>query len=642
MKKLIIVSLITILFSCKMENKKVESTSNVEVSNSKLERVEPLNWWIEFKDNTLQLLIKEDNIDEASVEISYTGVTIDKVHKADSPNYLFIDLSIAKNTKSGKFDIVFKFEDGTEKRHTYELKDKAKPSEDYIGFNSSDAIFLITPDRFANGDESNDIIEGLNETKIDRTDDYARHGGDIRGIINNLDYIHDLGYTAIWPTPVLMNDMHRGSYHGYAITDYHKVDPRFGTLDDYIELSSKLKEKGMSLIMDQVANHCGLEHWWMKDLPFKDWVNNQKNYEDNIDNWNWQTNINSNHRRTTNQDSYASESDRNGNADGWFVSGMPDLNQRNPFMAKYIIQNSIWWVETLQLGGIRQDTYPYPDKEFMANWAGAIMNEYPNFSIVGEEWSLNPLLVGYWQTGHNNKDGYESNLRSTMDFPMQRAIVDALNEEESWDKGLVRMYEGLANDFSYTTPEDIMIFPDNHDMSRIHTQLNEDVTNTKMALGYLLSLPRIAQVYYGTEILMNDTEKPGDHGLIRTDFPGGWIGDKVNAFTGEGLSKDQKDMQSFLKKLLNYRKSSKAIHEGKTVHFSPFKGTYALFRILDDEVFVVMLNKNKEPMTIDLKRFEEIGLQGKTLKNIVTGEEFTWNDDITFNSKGITILTTKK
>ena len=614
MKKLIIVSLITILFSCKMENKKVESTSNVEVSNSKLERVEPLNWWIEFKDNTLQLLIKEDNIDEASVEISYTGVTIDKVHKADSPNYLFIDLSIAKNTKSGKFDIVFKFEDGTEKRHTYELKDKAKPSEDYIGFNSSDAIFLITPDRFANGDESNDIIEGLNETKIDRTDDYARHGGDIRGIINNLDYIHDLGYTAIWPTPVLMNDMHRGSYHGYAITDYHKVDPRFGTLDDYIELSSKLKEKGMSLIMDQVANHCGLEHWWMKDLPFKDWVNNQKNYEDNIDNWNWQTNINSNHRRTTNQDSYASESDRNGNADGWFVSGMPDLNQRNPFMAKYIIQNSIWWVETLQLGGIRQDTYPYPDKEFMANWAGAIMNEYPNFSIVGEEWSLNPLLVGYWQTGHNNKDGYESNLRSTMDFPMQRAIVDALNEEESWDKGLVRMYEGLANDFSYTTPEDIMIFPDNHDMSRIHTQLNENVANTKMALGYLLSLPRIAQVYYGTEILMNDTEKPGDHGLIRTDFPGGWIGDKVNAFTGEGLSKDQKDMQSFLKKLLNYRKSSKAIHEGKTVHFSPFKGTYALFRILDDEVFVVMLNKNKEPMIIDLKRFEEIGLQGKTLK----------------------------
>ena len=641
MKKLILVLLVTILFSCKMENEKVESTNNIEVSNSKLERVEPLNWWIGLKDNTLQLLVKEDNISSATPEISYSGVSIDKVSKADSPNYLFIDLSISKSAKAGKFDIVFKYEDGSEKKHTYELKDKTKPSEEYIGFNSSDAIFLITPDRFANGDESNDIVEGLNETKIDRTDDYARHGGDLRGIINNLDYIHDLGYTSIWPTPVLMNDMFRGSYHGYAITDYHKVDPRFGTLDDYIELSSKLKEKGMSLIMDQVANHCGLEHWWMKDLPFKDWVNNQKNYEDNIDDWNWEHNIGSNHRRTTNQDSYASESDRNGNADGWFVSAMPDLNQRNPYMAKYIIQNSIWWIETLELGGIRQDTYPYPDKNFMANWAGTIMNEYPNFSIVGEEWSLNPLLVGYWQTGHNNKDGYESNLKSTMDFPMQRAIVDALNEEESWDKGLVKMYEGLANDFSYTTPKDIMIFPDNHDMSRIHTQLNEDVANTKMALGYLLSLPRVTQVYYGTEILMNDTAKPGDHGLIRTDFPGGWKGDKVNAFSGEGLSKDQKGMQSFFKKVLNYRKTSKAIHEGNTIHFSPFMGTYTLFRILDDEIVVVMLNKNEKPMTIDLKRFEEVGLKGKTLTNVITGDNFVWNDDITFKTKGITILTTK-
>ncbi len=635
MKKLILVSLVTILFSCKMENEKVESTNNIEVSNSKLERVEPLNWWIGLKDNTLQLLVKEDNIGKATVDVSYTGVTIEKVNKADSPNYLFIDLSIAENTKAGKFDIVFKFEDGSEKMHTYELMDKAKPSEDYIGFNSSDAILLITPDRFANGDESNDIVEGLNETKIDRTDDYARHGGDLRGIIDHLDYISDLGYTAVWPTPVLMNDMYRGSYHGYAITDYHKVDPRFGTLEEYVELSSKLRENGMKLIMDQVANHCGLEHWWMKDLPFKDWVNYQEGFESK------EKTTYSNHRRTSNQDIYASERDNQGMTDGWFVDSMPDLNQRNPFMAKYIIQNSIWWIETLQLGGIRQDTYPYPDKAFMANWAGAIMNEYPDFSIVGEEWSYNPLLVSYWQTGNNNKDGYESNLKSPMDFPMQRAIVQALNEKESWDKGLVKMYEGLANDFIYPKPKDIMIFPDNHDMSRIFTQLNEDVANTKMALGYLLSLPRIAQVYYGTEILMNDTEKPGDHGLIRTDFPGGWKGDKVNAFTGEGLSDDQKDMQSFLKKVLNCRKSSKAIHEGKTVHFSPFMGTYTLFRILDDETVVVTLNKNEKPMTIELKRFGEVGLTGKTLRNVITDEEFKWDDDITFKTKGITILTTK-
>ncbi len=642
MKKLIVFLLVTILFSCKMENEKVESTNNNEVSNSKLERVEPLEWWIGFKDDTLQLLVKEDNIGSSTPEISYSGVTINKVHKADSPNYLFIDLSIAVNTKAGKFNIVFKFDDGTEKRHTYELKNKTKQSEDYVGFKSSDAIFLITPDRFANGDESNDIIEGLNETKIDRTDGYARHGGDLRGIINHLDYIHELGYTAVWPTPVLMNDMHQGSYHGYAITDYHKVDPRFGTLEEYKELSIKLKEKGMSLIMDQVANHCGLEHWWMKDLPFKDWVNNQKNYEDNIDNWDWQTNIGSNHRRTTNQDLYASESDKKGNTDGWFVSAMPDLNQRNPFMAKYIIQNSIWWIETLELGGIRQDTYPYPDKKFMANWAEAIMNEYPNFSIVGEEWSYNPLLVAYWQTGHQNKDGYESNLKSTMDFPMQKAIIDGLNEEESWDKGLVKIYEGLANDFNYTAPNDIMVFLDNHDKSRIYTEVKEDVVKTKMAMGYMLALPRIAQVYYGTEILMDDTAQLGDHGLIRTDFPGGFKGDKVNAFTGEGLTDDQKNMQDFMKKVLNYRKSSKAIHEGKTVHFSPFMGTYTLFRILDDETVVVMLNKNEKLMTIDLKRFEEIGLSGKTLSNVVTGEEFKWNDDITFETKGVTILTTKK
>lgn len=435
--------------------------------------------------------------------------------------------------------------------------------------------------------------------------------------------------------------MYDGSYHGYAITDYYQVDPRFGTMNDYKELSSTLKEKGMSLIMDQVANHCGLEHWWMKDLPFDDWVNNQKHYEENIDNWDWKITINSNHRRTTNQDSYASEIDRKGNTDGWFVAAMPDLNQRNPFMAKYIIQNSIWWIETLDLGGIRQDTYPYPDKAFMADWAGAIMNEYPNFSIVGEEWSYNPLLVAYWQTGHPNKDGYESNLTSAMDFPMIKAIKEGLKEEESWDKGLMKMYEGLANDFNYTTPKDMMAFMDNHDKSRVFTEFGEDATVTKMAMGYMLSLPRIAQVYYGTEILMDDTSNPGDHGLIRTDFPGGWKGDTVNAFTGEGLTADQKSMQDFMKRVLNYRKNSTAIHDGKTVHFAPFEGTYMLFRMTDEEVVAVIINKNEEPITLDLKRYSEIGLDGKKLKNIITDEEFIWNDSITLNEKGITILSTK-
>ena len=638
MKRFLILLFIVVLWSCNNES---TSSPNVEVSNSSLSRVEPPNWWVGMKDNSLQLLVHHEDIGSYVPSISYEGIKIEEVHQAKSPNYLFLDLLVNAQSKPGKFDIVFENVNGEQLRHTYQLLSRDRSSEAYKGFDSSDAVFLITPDRFANGDPSNDIVETMNETGIDRDHDYARHGGDIQGIINHLDYISDLGYTAIWSCPLLTNDMHESSYHGYAITDLYEIDPRFGTNETYVELSAKMKEKGMKLVMDQVANHCGLEHWWMKDLPFEDWVNDQENYEANISNWGNHVVNRSNHRRTTNQDIYASKADSEGMNNGWFVPAMPDLNQRNPFMAKYIIQNSIWWIETAKLGGIRQDTYPYPDKQFMSDWAGAIMNEYPNFSIVGEEWSYNPLLIGYWQEGANNRDGYDSNLKSSMDFAMQQQITDALNEEESWDKGLVKIYEGLANDFAYSSPKDIMIFPDNHDMSRIFTQLKGDIPNTKMALATHLVLPRIPQIYYGTEILMNDFEKPGDHGLIRTDFPGGWQGDTVNAFTGVGLNEDQKDMQSFLKAVLNYRKTSTAIHEGRTVHFSPFLGTYFLFRIIEDEVVVLMLNKNEEPITIDLKRYAEIGLEGKKLNNVITGESFTWGDAITFKSRGVILLTTK-
>ncbi|GGG40143.1 glycoside hydrolase family 13 protein [Bizionia arctica] len=642
--KLFSIFVFCITLSCHDEGEKTVVVSNepISVSNTSLTHVEPLNWWVGMKNNTLQLLVNHPKIGFTTPEITYNGVTIKKVHKAKSPNYLFIDLEISEDTKPGKFDIIFKDENDTVETHTYQLLERKNPANDYIGFNSSDAIFLLTPDRFANGDPTNDVVKDLNEVEIDRTDGYARHGGDLQGIIDHVDYISDMGYTAVWPMPVLLNDMFEASYHGYAITDYSQVDPRFGTLEEYQELSLKLKEKGMKLIMDQVANHCGLEHWWMKDLPSEDWVNNQKNYEEHFENWNGETNIVSNHRRTTNQDLYASKRDNQEMTDGWFVSAMPDLNQRNPYMAKYLIQNSIWWIETLNLGGIRQDTYPYSDKNFMRDWAGAIMTEYPNFSIVGEEWSSNPLLVAYWQTGNNNKDGYESNLKSTMDFPMQHAIIDALNQEESWDKGFVKIYEGLANDFVYPTPKDIMIFPDNHDMSRIFTQLNGDIPNTKMALATVLALPRIPQIYYGTEILMNDFDNPGDHGLIRTDFPGGWESDQINAFTAEGLTDNQKNMQEFLKAVLNYRKSSKAIHEGETIHFAPFKGTYCFFRILDDEVVVVIMNKNKEAITLDLERFGELGLQGKQLTNVISNETFEWADSMTLEERGVTILTTKK
>lgn len=604
--------------------------------SSQIDRIEPPNWWVGFKQTNLQLLVKGNDISAYTPEINYPGISIAKVNKAKSPNYLFIDLILNSDAKPGKFNIVFDVKGRKKLKFEYELKERTKEGKDYLGFDSSDVIYLITPDRFANANPENDIVKGLKETAINRKEDYARHGGDIQGISKHIDYISDMGFTAIWSCPLLTNDMDSYSYHGYAITDLYQIDPRFGTLEDYIDLSAKAKKKGVKLIMDQVANHCGIEHWWMKDLPFEDWINYQANFEAG------EKTVYSNHRRTTNQDIYASKIDAIGMTDGWFVDSMPDLNQNNPFMATYLIQNSIWWIETAQLGGIRQDTYPYPDKIFMSNWAGAIMNEYPNFSLVGEEWSYNPLLVGYWQQGANNHDGYESNLKSTMDFPMQRNIVDALKEDEKWDAGLVKIYEGLSNDFHYPSPKDIMIFPDNHDMDRIHTQLNEDVVLTKMALAYLLTLPRIPQLYYGTEILMQNTAKPGDHGLIRTDFPGGWEGDAVNAFSGDGLSSSQLDMQKYLKTLLQFRKNSRTIHEGKTVHFSPKDGVYLLFRVMDDNVVVLILNKNVESYELDLGKFKEMGLENKQLKNVISGQEIIWKDSITLKEKGAIILTTSK
>ena len=600
---------------------------------AQIERVEPPNWWVGFEEPELQLMVYGAEIGKANPQIDHEGVAIKKVSKADNPNYLFVDLEISKNTKPGNFDLVFEMPDGSQETYIYELKARPKPAEDYVGFDNTDAIYLITPDRFANGDPSNDVDTSLNEKTIDRSDDYARHGGDIRGIIDHLDYIDEMGFTALWSSPLLINDMKSGSYHGYAMTDFYKVDPRFGSLEEYQELAQKADKKGIKLIMDQVANHIGLEHWWMKDLPFNDWINYQERYEND------QKMIFSNHKRTTNQDLYASEFDKKRMSDGWFVDSMPDLNQRNPFMAKYLIQNSIWWIETLGLGGIRQDTYPYPNKAFMSEWAGAIMKEYPNFNIVGEEWSNNPLLIRYWQDGVEN--GYDSNLKSTMDFAMQSKIVEGLNEEEGWEKGLDKLYAGLANDFSYESPENIMIFPDNHDMSRIYTQLKEDIPNTKMALSYISVLPRILQIYYGTEILMDDTDKPGDHGLIRTEFPGGWADSKVNAFTGEGLSKEQKGMQDFLKTILNYRKSSKAIQKGKTVHFAPENGVYLISRISGDEKIVLILNKNGEPVELDLERFRELELQGETMKNLITGEKLEWGDLMTLHVRGAYFLTTK-
>ncbi len=589
-------------------------------------RIEPTNWWVGMKNPALQLMVNSVGIGDAVPFINHPGVVIKKVHKADSPNYLFIDLVIAKNTKPGMFNIIFKRSGEITSQVQYELKQRKTDAARLKGFSSSDVIYLITPDRFANGDSTNDIRTEMREKKLNRKNDYGRHGGDIRGIINNLDYIRNMGFTAIWPTPMLENDMRESSYHGYAITDYYKVDPRFGTIDEYKELAEKCRQKGLKLVFDGVVNHTGSNYWWMKDLPFKNWIN----YADSM--------RITNHRRTVNQDLYAAASDKELMVKGWFVSSMPDMNQSNPFLAEFLIQNTIWWAETLSLGGIRQDTYPYSEKKFLEQWTCRILNEYPQFSIVGEEWSINPLIAAYWQKGKPNTTGYNGCMKSTMDFPMQAALVAALTEPEGWDKGIVKLYEGLANDFVYANPDDLLVFGDNHDMNRLFTFLNNDVDLMQMALSYIFTIRGIPQVYYGTEVLMHNSAKPGDHGLIRSDFPGGWTGDTANAFTGENLSADQQRIQIFLKKLLNWRKVKTVIHQGKTLHFAPQNGTYAYFRYNDKEAVMVVMNKNSNAVSINTKRFSEIIKERKQGINILTGEKLSIDREITIPAKSALIL----
>jgi len=592
-------------------------------------RVEPMHWWTGMKNPELQLLVHGAGIGSGQPFISTTQARIKKVHKADSPNYLFIDLEIARNAKPGSFQIQFKKDGKTISSYEYFLHARSPQASQVKGFSAADVIYLITPDRFANGDTSNDVVAGMRETKLDRKHDYGRHGGDLRGMINSLDYIASMGYTAIWPTPLLENDMRQSSYHGYAITDHYKVDPRFGTVEDYKELADKARRKGIKLIYDGVVNHTGSQYWWMTDLPFRNWIN----YPDSLQV--------TNHRRTVNQDPYAAGVDRDLMVKGWFVRQMPDLNQENTFLANYLIQNNIWWIETLGLGGIRQDTYPYSQKKFLEQWSCRIMNEYPHFSIVGEEWTTNPLIVSYWQQGKSNNSGYKGCMKSTMDFPMQATLIQALTEPESWDKGLVKLYEGLANDFVYANPKDLLVFGDNHDMDRLFTQLKSDVDLQQIALTYLLTIRGIPQLYYGTEILMQNNAKPGDHGLIRSDFPGGWAGDGVNGFTGKGLSTDQVRIQTFLKKMLNWRKNKNVIHSGNTMHFAPAYGAYVYFRYNDNETIMVVLNKDTATTSINTGRFAEIIKNRKQAVNVLTGESIALANRLSIPPRSAVVLELK-
>ncbi len=572
----------------------------VAASKPTLDKVEPSSWWVGFKNASLQLMVHGTRISETTPSIHYDGIELVASHSVENPNYLFLDLRLSSSVKPGTFDLIFKQNGKTVCVFPYELKSREKGSSERIGFNSSDVMYLLMPDRFANGDPSNDSKSDQLE-KDNRNDPNGRHGGDIKGISDHLDYIKENGYTAIWVNPVLENNMPRVSYHGYSTTDFYKVDPRFGTNADYQKLSLDAKKKGIKMVMDMIFNHCGLSHWWMKDMPMKDWINGSPTYI-------------TNHKKATVQDPYGSESDSKEFTDGWFVPSMPDLNQRNPYLATYLIQNSIWWIEYAALDGIRMDTYPYPDKQMMAEWTRQVMDEYPNFNIVGEEWNTKVAAVAFWQKGKINSNGYCSYLTSVMDFPLQDAIVQSMNN--GW--GFNHLYETLAQDYLYPNPNNLVIFAENHDTERFYSAIGEDVSKFKTAMTFLMTTRGVPQVYNGSEFLMTGLKRDGD-GKMRKDFLGGWAGDPVNGFTGQGLSKDQVDVQQFMKKLVNWRKDKPLIHHGKLKHYFPTDNMYVYFRYSDQEAVMVILNTNAEKKTLNTARFEE-SLRGfTTAKEVMTG-----------------------
>ena len=574
-----------------------------------VDRVEPTFWWVGMKNPTVQLMVHGQEIAVTEITLNYPGVKIKTISRQDNPNYVFIDLSISPEAKSGTFPIEFRKSKKDVVIYNYELKDREPNSASRKGFDGSDVIYLITPDRFANGNPANDAVAGMKELP-NRKDYNGRHGGDIQGLKNSLDYISMLGFTSVWLNPVLENDMPRASYHGYSTTDFYKVDPRYGTNQEYQDFAKAVHQRGMKLMMDMIFNHIGSEHWWMNDMPSSDWINFYPEYK-----------ITS-HRRTVNQDPYASEVDKRAMSDGWFDNTMPDMNLRNPFMANYLIQNSIWWTEYLGLDGIRMDTYPYPDKFTMAGWTKRMMEEYPDFYMVGEEWTTNPAIVSYWQKGKINQDGYVSELPGLMDFPLNNAVTQGLKNPETWGSGLITLYDALANDFLYADPSKLVIFPDNHDMSRFYTQLGENFDLLKMGIAYYATTRGIPQIFYGTEILMSN---PGteEHGVIRSDFPGGWAGDQVNAFTGAGLTTQQKQAQDFFRKVLNWRKTSEVIHSGKLKHFAPEDGVYVYFRYNQNKKVMVVMNKNAQEKTIDTNRFSETMANCTSGKEIISGTTIT-------------------
>jgi glycosidase len=600
------------------------SAPTAAVAAGAVERIDPPSWWIGFVAAGLQLLVHGPRVADLVPSLTYPGVRLLRSTRAESPNYLFLTLSIDRSAEPGNVPIEFTRGDQLVARHSYPLAARRTGSRDRRGFDASDVIYLVMPDRFANGARRNDRPpDGLD--RVDRTATGARHGGDLAGIAAHLDYLEAMGFTQLWLTPVLENAQPAYSYHGYSITDHYRIDPRFGSNEDYAALSHAARAHGVGLIADMVVNHIGSRHWWMRDLPSSDWLNGGG------------TKASTNHMHTSIQDPHAAAVDRELYTGGWFAPTMPDLNDRNPLLATYLIENALWWVEYADLSGIRVDTYSYSDKSFMSAFTRRIMAEYPHFNIVGEEWYEDPAIVSYWQAGKVNADGYMSYLPSLMDFPLRHALLSGLTEPDTWNGGLRLLYERLSEDFLYPHPQDLVVFADNHDTDRIFTVLANDYDLFQMALSYVATTRGIPEIFYGTEILMANG-RPHDDGEVRGDFPGGWPGDAVDAFSARGLAAPAAAAQKFVRTLLNWRRHSQAVHYGSLRHYAPVDGTYVYFRQLGPATVMVALNKRTTAAKLDLGRFRESLARGVTGRNVLTGTAVELRDELTLPPRSATVL----
>ncbi len=595
----------------------------------KIDRIDPTDWFVGMKDASLQLMVYGQNIGSADVSTDYPGVSIESVVRLDSPNYLLVYLNL-DGAQAGEMTLNF-----TEGKKTtkvkYILKNREMAGEERYGFTNADALYLLMPDRFADGNPDNDVVKGMRSTTVNRDEPSLRHGGDLEGIRQHLDYFNELGVTALWFTPVLENDSpddgHNSSYHGYATTDYYKVDARFGTNEEYAQLTKEAHAKGLKVVMDMIFNHCGYDHPWVSDMPTKDWFNTPEWLSATDEEAKKSLYLQTSYKLTPVLDPYASQVDFRETVDGWFVPSMPDLNQRNPHVMKYLIQNSEWWIETIGIDGIRMDTYPYADYDAMALWLKTLDNEYPNFNVVGETWVTEPAYTAAFQKDSKlaQRNSY---LKTVMDFSFFDKLNSGKREEtDDFWKGLNRIYNSICYDYLYTDPSHVLAFIENHDTDRFLGKTKSQ-NLLKQAYALLLTMNRIPQIYYGTEILMNGTKEVTD-GHVRCDFPGGFPGDKRDCFTKGGRTAAEDSMFVWTSKLLHWRQNNDVITKGKQVQFIPYNGIYVLTRQYEGKTVMTILNGTNKEAVFSRARYEEVIKDAQKAKDIITDETVDISADFT-------------